>query len=186
MTDTEQLETRVASLEKRLKTLDRQVVEARAKAAEAAVEGLDGTAHHHDVPQLVAERETIVDALSLAQERLKVAREQERAEALKRARQVAKRAGKARIAAAEAVDKLLSELEPAFAHYRRETANHEQTRRAAGLKVKTAPARADFVLAAAFHALAPQVALAVRAPRIEHKHQRSMADTARAFAGMDS
>lgn len=179
---TEDWEKRVASLTKRLNNLDRQIIEARTKATEAAVEGLDGTAFYHDVPNLKAERATVDDALRLAQERLAAAREQERADALKRAQKVAQRAGKARVEAAEAVDKLLTQLEGAFIRYRRETATHEQTRRAAELKVKTAPARADFVLAAAVHALAPQIALALRAPRIDQKHQRPLADTARAFA----
>lgn len=94
MSHVEETAARVAALETKIAALQAQRDAARRRAAEAAADGLDGTAQHHAAQELEAELAALRDGLALARERADEARIE--AEEARRAEAKAEAEGHAR------------------------------------------------------------------------------------------
>jgi hypothetical protein len=172
----EAAEKDVERLEQKIGRLTASRAEARQKAAEAAIEGVDGTAHHHDLPQIDAELVTMGDARDLARQRLVEAIEAERKADLDHARLQAGQAGRRVVAAGDAVDTALRQLEEACAVLDAEIAAYTGAASRAQVPMR-APRLSPTHLAGATLVTAPTFARLAGVERVHHAIRQTMRDT---------
>ena len=150
-----EIAARCGDLVAKIAGLEAQRDAARKRAAEAAADGLDGSAHHFAAAEIEAEINVLRDGLDLARQRHDAALKAEDDARVAAALAGVATLAKARLRAAEALDAALEAADLALKDFIDSGARHAAACREAGLKVRQG--RDVLTARGAMLAVAPQL-----------------------------